>query len=143
MVIQHSIRWKDLRKTEGWAALQHHAIFRTTLTLIPQVDTNSQMTQSPPRLLVQLKQGSFFTLRPQTQAISSFVPEWYAGNIYDMERAQSRVVLLPGNPSILEPTSYDVFISADYEVFLRFISPQPLSLTLPDQTLWRPRGAEF
>lgn len=70
-----------------------------------------------PRLLVQLKQGSFFTLRPQTQPISSFVPEWYAGNIYDMEQAQSRVVLLPENPSLLEPTSYDVFISGDYEVF--------------------------
>ena len=74
------------------------------------------MTQSP-CLLVRLKQGSFFTLRPQTQPISSFTPEWYAGNIYDMERAQSRVVLLPGNPSLLEPTSYDVFISGDYEVF--------------------------
>lgn len=100
------------------------------------------MTQIP-RLLVQLKQGSFFTFRPQTQPISSFVPEWYAGNIYDMERAQSHVVLLPGNLSLLEPTSYDVFISGDYEVFSRFMSPQSLSLTLPDQTLWRPKGAEF
>ena len=34
-----------------------------------------------------------------------------------MERAQSHVVLLPGNPSLLGPTSYDVFISGDYEVF--------------------------
>ena len=95
--------------------MQHHAIFRTTLTLFPQVDTNSQINQSP-RLLVELKQGSYFTLRPQNQPLSSFVPEWYAGNIYDMERAQSRVVLLPDTPSLLEPTSYDVFISGDYEV---------------------------
>lgn len=95
--------------------MQHHAILRTTLTLFPQVDNNSQMTQSP-RLLVELKQGSYFTLRPRTRPLSSFVPEWYAGNIYDMERAQSRVVLLPETPSLLEPTSYDVFISGDYEV---------------------------
>lgn len=93
------------------------------------------MTQSP-RLLVQLKQGSFFTLRPQTQPISSFVPEWYAGNIYGMEWAQSRVVLLPENPSLLEPTLYDVFISGDYEVFFESMYPHSLSLTSPDQALW-------
>ena len=100
------------------------------------------MTQSP-RLLVQLKRGSYFTLRPQTQPLSSFVPEWYAGNIYDMERAQSRVVPLPENPSLVEPTSYDVFISGDYEVFSSFMFLYSLSLTFPDQDLWRPRGPEI
>ncbi|KAF8803609.1 hypothetical protein BYT27DRAFT_7109472 [Phlegmacium glaucopus] len=127
------IRWTDLRATEGWAALQHHAILRTTLTLFPQVDTNSQMTQSP-RLLVELKQGSYFTLRPRTQSFSSFVPEWYAGNIYDMERAQSRVVLLPETPSLLEPTSYDVFVSGDYEIRL-FGDPVARKSEIPVQTL--------
>ena len=112
MIIHHSLRWKSLRATEGWAALQHHAILRTTLTLFPQA---AHINQSP-RLLVQLTQGSYFTLRPQTSPLSSFIPEWYAGNIYNMEQAQPRVVLLPQNPSLLEPTSYDVFISGDYEV---------------------------
>lgn len=109
----HPLRWKDLRATEGWTALQHHAIFRTTITLFPQLNSNPHTT---PHLLVQLNQASYFTLRPQSHPLSSFVPEWYAGNIYDMDPALPRVVPLPQSPSLLEPTSYDVFISADYEV---------------------------
>ena len=53
-----------------------------------------------------------------------------------MEWAQSRVVLLPENPSLLEPTLYDVFISGDYEVFFESMYPHSLSLTSPDQALW-------
>lgn len=44
------------------------------------------------------------------------VPEWYAGNIYDMQRGTPQSVRLPVPPSRTEPTVYDVFVSGDYEV---------------------------
>ena len=105
--------WIALRATEGWAALQHHATLRTTLILYPP--TNVSHT---PRLLVDLKQGSYFTLRPQAQDVSTFVPEWYAGNIYNMERALPHVVELPSTISHAEPTKFDLFVSGDYEASL-------------------------
>jgi hypothetical protein len=43
-------------------------------------------------------------------------PEWYAGNIYNMERATPRLVHLPTRPSTNSPTKYDIFVSGDYEV---------------------------
>ncbi|KDR81373.1 hypothetical protein GALMADRAFT_263657 [Galerina marginata CBS 339.88] len=109
------IRWKALRSTEGWAALQHHAVLRTTITLYPPTDL---VFGDSPQLLISLKQGSYFALRPQGQDVSSFVPEWYAGNIYDLEHALAHVVYLPAVPSLNKPTKYDLFVSGDYEIRL-------------------------
>jgi hypothetical protein len=47
---------------------------------------------------------------------NTLTPEWYAGNIYDMERALPRVVSLPTSPDLMNPTQYEIFISGDYEV---------------------------
>ena len=88
--------------------MQHHAILRTTLTIYPPTPTSA----SPPRLLVDLKRGSYFTIRPRNTDISAFVPEWCAGNIYDIERAVPHALALP---SITEPTEFDLFVSGDYE----------------------------
>lgn len=44
------------------------------------------------------------------------VPEWYAGNIYDLERALPRMVDLPLPPDPTATSRYDIFISGEYEV---------------------------
>lgn len=101
-----------LRSTEGWAALQHHAVLHATLTVSPPApeDAPAQL----PHLLMNLVQGSFFTLRPSS-GYETYIPAWYSGNIYDMERAPPQAVPLTGL-SLTEPTTYDLFISGDYEV---------------------------
>jgi len=114
--------------------LQHHAILRTTLTIFPP----AKATSSPPRLLVDLKQVSYFTLRPQSEDLSTFVPEWYAGNIYDMERAVPHAVELPSVVSILKPTKFDLFVSGDYEAS-RSPSKAPNDTnSTSDQIIWGP-----
>ncbi|KAG6832731.1 hypothetical protein H0H92_012303 [Tricholoma furcatifolium] len=106
--------WESLRATEGWAALQHHAVLRTTLTLYPP--PSSLGNQSPPHLLVHLVQGSFFTILPADPGERrDFVPQWRAGNIYDMEQALPCAVDLPTPPNLRKPTVYEVFVSGDYE----------------------------
>lgn len=61
--------------------------------------------------------GSFFTIIPSASAEQRFfVPEWHAGNIYDMERALPRAVELPTPPNLEQPTVYEIFVSADHEV---------------------------
>ncbi|KAG6874319.1 hypothetical protein C0995_001544 [Termitomyces sp. Mi166 len=101
-------RWNTLRSTEGWAALQHHAVLRTTLTLYPP---SSLGNTQPPHLLVNLIQGSFFTILPSGPGERRFfVPEWRAGNIYHMELALPRAVELPTPPNLEKPTIYEIFI---------------------------------
>ncbi|CAA7270176.1 unnamed protein product [Cyclocybe aegerita] len=122
------IRWKSLRSYEGWAALQHHAVLRTTLTLHPPSDPIA----GSPRLLFDLKQVSYFTIVPQHGSPAS--PEWHAGNIYDMERALPELVELPTDPSHLSPTKYDLFVSGDYEIRL-FGDPLVRNSDVPVQRL--------
>ncbi len=110
-------RWESLRATEGWAVLQHHAVLHTTLTVRPP-----KQVRSEPHLRVQLIQGSYFTILPTTEDANLF-PRWYAGNIYAMERGLPRVVPFPSAPSKISPTTYDIFVSGDYEVLLSIISP--------------------
>lgn len=107
-------RWKSLRSTEGWAALQHHAVLHTSFTLYPPTATGSV---DIPHLLVDLVQGSYLTVLPGGGAKRvDYVPEWHAGNIYDLERSLPRAVNLPNPPSLTHPVIYDVFVSGDYEV---------------------------
>ncbi|PPQ74189.1 hypothetical protein CVT26_004486 [Gymnopilus dilepis] len=122
---------EQLRSTEGWAALQHHAVLRTTVTVHPPSNSKNS---SPPQLLVDLKQASYFALRPQEQDISAFVPEWCAGNIYDLERPLPHVVDLPTPPSTKNPTKYDLFVSGDYEIRL-FGDPLVRQSEVPVQSI--------
>ncbi|GLB35159.1 putative prolyl oligopeptidase family protein [Lyophyllum shimeji] len=125
------IRWHSLRATEGWAALQHHAVLRGTLTVHPP----SSGHESFPRLLVNLVQGSFFTILPANAAERRLMePEWYAGNIYDMERALPRAVPLPVPPYLKQPTIYHLFVSGDYEIRL-FGDPAVQGSEIPVQTI--------
>ncbi|KAJ6547143.1 hypothetical protein B0H19DRAFT_255176 [Mycena capillaripes] len=108
-----NIRWSDLRATEGWAALQHHAVLHTNLTLYPTPGSSPA-----PRLLVQLVQGSYIAIVPASDTELSESPEWHAGNIYAMERTLPRTIELPTPPSANSPTTYHVFVSGDYEIRL-------------------------
>ncbi|PCH38714.1 hypothetical protein WOLCODRAFT_97559 [Wolfiporia cocos MD-104 SS10] len=113
------IRWSSLRATEGWAALQSHSVLHTTITIYPPPSQDGQ-SANPPKLLVDLLQGSFFTVLPPKnhESTEGVVPTWYAGNIYAMDRAPPQVVPLPRDPSATEPTAYDLFVSGDYEIRL-------------------------
>uniref|UniRef100_A0A8H8CMV3 Peptidase S9 prolyl oligopeptidase catalytic domain-containing protein n=1 Tax=Psilocybe cubensis TaxID=181762 RepID=A0A8H8CMV3_PSICU len=131
-------KWKNLRATEGWAVLQHHAVLRTTITLYPP--TNSE-SATLPRLLVDLKQGSFFSLRPQDVDLSAFIPKWFSGNIYDIPHASLHVVDLPSPPSLNVPTKYDLFISGDYEIRL-FGDPLVKESDVPVQQIYLSLGLQ-
>lgn len=48
--------------------------------------------------------------------IDTFIPKWYAGNVYAMDAAPAHSISLPFPPSETESTTYDLFISGDYEV---------------------------
>jgi hypothetical protein len=128
-LIQGILSWASLRATEGWAALQHHAVLRTTLTVLPPrsglVDPEAPPTV--PNILVELKGGSFFALVPadvEWKKRRDFVPEWYSGNIYNVDCAPPHLVNLPTVPSAVSPTVYHLYVSGDYEVR----SPHSLSL---------------
>ncbi|KAI0371785.1 hypothetical protein BV20DRAFT_1066969 [Pilatotrama ljubarskyi] len=115
-----NVRWESLRATEGWAALQHHSVLRSTLTVYPPAQAE-KLSAYPPRLLVDLVQGSFFTVLPANAEVLSdvtVVPEWHAGNIYAMSRSPKNSVVLPEPPSRTSPTTYNIFISGDYEIRL-------------------------
>jgi hypothetical protein len=105
--------------TEGWAALQHHTVLCTTLTILPPGPDLKQQPSDVPNLLVELKRGSFFTIVPadvEREQRHDFLPEWYSGNIYDVDGAPPHLVRLPTVPSALSPTEYHLYVSGDYEV---------------------------
>jgi hypothetical protein len=110
-------RWSALRATEGWAALQYHSVLRSSITLLPP---HGISVKAPPRLHVQLVQGSFFCVMPVMTSMDiqfeGLMPKWYSGNIYDMEQAPRQIIDLPTPPSPTAPTTYDFFVSGDYEV---------------------------
>ncbi|KAJ7285998.1 hypothetical protein C8J57DRAFT_1286459 [Mycena rebaudengoi] len=111
-----NIRWSALRATEGWAAIQHHALLHTSITLYPPEDAAAS---PPPRLLVELIQGSYIAILPALGSSEPHsAPEWNAGNIYDMQRTLPRAIELPSPASTIEPTTYEVFVSGDYEIRL-------------------------
>ncbi|KAF9792100.1 hypothetical protein BJ322DRAFT_1027120 [Thelephora terrestris] len=115
------VRWSRIRKIEGWAGLQHHSVLHTVLTVFPPSHLNHDGSPVIPRLHVNLLQGSFFTILPKS--CGDHVPKWYSGNIYSMERSPPRMIDLPSIPSLTSPTTYDVFVSGDYEIRL-FGDPQ-------------------
>ncbi|KAJ8699615.1 hypothetical protein PTI98_002711 [Pleurotus ostreatus] len=127
-----NIRWQSLRATEGWAALQHHAVLRGTLTVS---STPPYGIRERPRLLVQLLQGSFFTIIPSDLTKSQGItPRWYHGNIYAMERALPQAVDLPVPPEASKQTQYTIFISGDFEIRL-FGDPSASKQEYPVQSL--------
>ena len=113
------VRWSALRATEGWASLQYHSVLRTSITIFPPLEIGRSM-QGSPRLHVRLVQGSFFCVFPTMASgdvqSEPLVPKWHSGNIYNLEQAPPQIIDLPAPPSIVAPTTYDIFVSGDYEV---------------------------
>ncbi|TFK42788.1 hypothetical protein BDQ12DRAFT_293178 [Crucibulum laeve] len=128
------IRWNYIRSTEGWAGLQHHAVLQGILTIYPPAGSSPELIISPPQIRVHLKQGSYFTILPFSDAQSGIIPEWYAGDIYAMERAIPRAVSLPSGPSTTSPTKYKILISGDYEIRL-FGDPRARNSEIPVQEI--------
>lgn len=125
---QMCVRWAALRAFEGWAALQHHALLHTRITVFPSSLSSAQaaVDRDPVRLLVDIQQGSFFTIFPSQDEDSKdstsrtvYTPRWWAGNIYETNVSPPHAVPLPSAPSKTSPTTYDLFVSGDYEVCLR------------------------
>ncbi|KAI1790745.1 hypothetical protein LXA43DRAFT_973466 [Ganoderma leucocontextum] len=113
-----AIRWASLRATEGWAALQHHSVLRSTLIVHPPSSSTSRSVFEP-RLLVNLLQGSFFTILPSSDVVGEdFRQEWHVGNIYALGKAPPNAVRLPHPPSPDSPTTYQIVVSGDYEIRL-------------------------
>ncbi|KAJ7582507.1 hypothetical protein C8J56DRAFT_954942 [Mycena floridula] len=123
-------RWKSLRATEGWAALQHHAVLHSSITVYPPGLITSKI---PPRLLIDLVQGSYFTIIPSS-IDKGTPPQWFAGNIYAMERALPRSIPLPHPPSFDTPTTYEIYVSGDYEIRL-FGDPHDRDSEIPEQII--------
>jgi hypothetical protein len=89
-------------------------LLHAQLTIYPPANADAG---SAPPLLVELTQGSHFAILPTANGETQKpTVEWNAGNIYAMERALPKVVPLPTQPSPIEPTTYNIYISGDYEV---------------------------
>ncbi|KAG2149291.1 hypothetical protein DEU56DRAFT_869477 [Suillus clintonianus] len=113
-----NIRWEQLRATEGWAALQHHNVLRTHLTVYPP-DSKQEMTEADPRLHVECLQGAYFSILPGDETTwTTHVPEWHMGNVYALERAPVQFVSLPMSPSRAKATRYQVVLCGPYEIRL-------------------------
>lgn len=103
-----------------------------------------EVENTPFRILVSLLRGSQFTLLPPRgspvlNSSKPFVPAWHCGNIYDLSKASPNAVDLPSPPYRYRPTTYDVFVSGDYEV-IAFYDYDLLPLTTwlyIDQTIRR------
>jgi hypothetical protein len=108
-----SIRWDHLRKTEGWAVLQHHALLHSTFTVHPPA-IRRESTSQLPHLSVDLQKGSFFSIFPFNHS-KDFVPEWHAGNVYEIAGLSEAIIYLP-ELSQTEPTCFHILVSGDYEV---------------------------
>ncbi|KAJ8596145.1 hypothetical protein M405DRAFT_871487, partial [Rhizopogon salebrosus TDB-379] len=112
-----SIRWEQLRATEGWAALQHHSVLRTYFTLHPPDEESTQGFD--PRLRVECLQGAYFAILPgDDTAWTTHTPEWHMGNVYALENAPVQFVSLPISPCRDKATRFQVVLGGPYEIRL-------------------------
>ncbi|KAG1842649.1 hypothetical protein DFJ58DRAFT_731968 [Suillus subalutaceus] len=113
-----NIRWEQLRATEGWAALQHHNVLRTYLTVYPP-DSKQERIEADPRLRVECLQGAYFSFLPGDETTwTTHVSEWHMGNVYALERAPVQFVSLPTSPCRAKATRYQVVLCGPYEIRL-------------------------
>ena len=67
--------------------------------------------------MLSLQHVSFFALIPVQPTFTEASVEWHPGNIYGLPRPPKQLIELPGL-SLTRPTSYDLFVSGDYEVYM-------------------------
>ncbi|KAG9018296.1 hypothetical protein FRB90_011626 [Tulasnella sp. 427] len=114
-----SVRWGYVRSTQGWAGLQHHSLVRATIVLRPPtIRLRDGLGKTPIGMKVSVSQGSMFAVLPRYgHGETDDNVKWHFGNIYDLPEVP-QVITLSQNVSPLEETSFDLFISADYEIRL-------------------------
>lgn len=109
------------------------------MTLFPPTSTEASTFHVDPRILVDLKQGSYFALRPK-ECAAEYVHRWFAGNIYDLERSLPVCVELPASTPSSDRLEYELFVSGDYEVTIRHEATHThsCSIIIVDQIVRRP-----
>jgi len=108
--------WRQLRLSQGWAGLQHHALLHSELTIYPPLQGEAEVL-CPPLLVTDVRQVSFFSIVPDNFP-ANYTPKWHTGNIYNLPGSPAQLVELPTPPSRFQATKYHVFASADYEIRL-------------------------
>lgn len=115
-----NVRWKQLRAIFGWAALQHHGLVHTVLTISPPPGGSSEPILDDSariQLHLSLKQASFVGFKPRHKSATGFQSVWYEGDIYD-QSPHGRIVSLPATSLVDDKLEFDVFLSVDYEIRL-------------------------
>ena len=112
-IVYPDIRWGSIRGTLGWAALQHHSLIHTTLSV--ELPTSSSL--SYPALSIRLNQASYVALIERDEALTESKVQWFEGDIY-AQSSITRFLPLPVSYRKKRTIMYDVFISADYEIRL-------------------------
>lgn len=115
-LIKRLLRWQELRYTEGWAALQHHAVLHSQLTVTPPADYQGEAYKVP-TLRADIKFASYFALIPSEPPLP-FAPAWHTANIYNLPKSPVQLVPFPTHPTPNQSTTYHIVASGDYEVRL-------------------------
>lgn len=110
---QRSPRWKDLRTTEGWSILQHHALLHTEVQITPPKDPTQAVI--PPLLTANVVQASFFRLCVRGGTCRS---PWQNGNVYAMPSIPNQIIPYPAEVTINQTTVFDLYVSGDFEIRL-------------------------
>ena len=121
-VVSHpGVRWQNMRNILGWSTLQNHSVIHSSFTVAPLQSSPGNDERSPV-LQVTLKQGSYIAILERDRDSVTGDVAWNEGDIYAQSNSPLRIPLA----ALLrrrEPTTFDVFISADYEIRL-FGDPQ-------------------
>jgi hypothetical protein len=105
-----------LRSTEGWAALQHHAVLHSYLTVTPPDEYDGDPLLVP-TLIADVRSASYFSIIPDERNVDHS-PQWHAGNIYNLPNTPSQAIQLPTTPKARNSTTYHLIASGDYEIRL-------------------------
>lgn len=118
-----AVRWRELRNIFGWAALQHHTLLHTVLTVtLPRDRILSSSSNGGLHIRFSLKQASFVSFVPRNATDDVPFVSWHEGDIYAQSPHES-LISLPASHAIGSTLEYDVFISVDHEIRL-FGDPQ-------------------
>ncbi len=115
-VFHPSVRWQNLRDTLGWSALQNHSVIYSSFTVTP-LQSCSPSDEHLPMLQIVLKQGSYIAILERDSNSATDEIAWYEGDIYAQSNSPLRLPLT-ARIQRNQPITFDIFISADYEIRL-------------------------
>ncbi|KAF8328235.1 uncharacterized protein EI90DRAFT_3065948 [Cantharellus anzutake] len=115
-VVHSGVRWQELRNILGWSSLQNHSVVHTSFTVMQPLPFTVNPDQ-PVALEVTLKQGSYIAILERNRETQTEDMSWYEGDIYAQSSSPLRLPLR-ALTQYEGPVTFDVFISADYEIRL-------------------------